>query len=88
MKKPARKPRKFIFDREWLMMLERRLKEPRFEKVFTQEEIAHQSGRTLSQIARIETIKTNPTTSKIFMIARTMNIELTDRFKFQLNDRE
>ena len=54
-----------------------RLKEIRAQKKITQEALAYSSGSALSQIARIETARTNPTLSTIFVIAR----GIEDRFK-------
>jgi len=47
-------------------------------------ELAYQSELTLSQIARIETMKTNPTVSTIFCITRTLEIPVSELFNFQL----
>ncbi|MDD4191258.1 MAG: helix-turn-helix transcriptional regulator [Mangrovibacterium sp.] len=43
-------------------------------KHFTQEKPAYESGLELSQTARIETGRTNPTPSTIFRIARIMDV--------------
>ena len=84
MKKPVKKARKLIYDSEGLELLASKLKEVRAKKGFTQEELSHQSGLTLSQIARIETMKVNPTVSTIFRIARTLEINVGDLFDFKL----
>jgi transcriptional regulator with XRE-family HTH domain len=76
--------RKFIFDEEGLKLLAKRLKEIRSEKGITQEELSYRSELTLSQIARIETIKTNPTISTIFKIVRALEIPLKELFNFEL----
>jgi len=46
--------------------------------------LAYESEITLSQIARIETVKSNPTVSTIFKIARTLNISVSELFNFKL----
>ncbi len=84
MKKSKKKPRKLIFDEEGLTLLASKLKEVRMQKGFTQEELSYESGLTLSQIARIETIKINPTVSTMFRIARTLKINVGDLFDFKL----
>lgn len=84
MKKNVIKPRKLIFDEEGLQLLAKRLKEIRSEKGLSQEELAYRSEITLSQIARIETVKINPTVSTIFKIARALEIPLSDLFNFEL----
>lgn len=77
--------RKFIFDEEGLRLLSKRLKEIRAEKGISQEELAYRSELTLSQIARIETIKTNPTISTLFKIIRSLEISPKDLFNFDLS---
>ncbi len=84
MKEKKDSSRKLIFDKEGITLLANRLKQIRKEKGFTQEELAYQSELTLSQIARIETMKTNPTVSTIFCIARTLEISVSELFNFQL----
>jgi DNA-binding XRE family transcriptional regulator len=76
--------RKLIFDESGLKAFAQRLKEVRKIKNFSQEELAYKSGLSLSQIARIETAKTNPTLSTIFRIARTMEVKLPELFDFSL----
>ena len=82
--KVKRKKRKLIFDENGLKAFAERLKELRTDKGFTQEKLAYGSGLTLSQIARIETVRTNPTLSTVFKIARTMKVPLSDLFDFKL----
>lgn len=84
MKEKKDSSRKLIFDKEGITLLANRLKQIRKEKGFTQEELAYQSELTLSQIARIETMKTNPTVSTIFCITRTLEIPVSELFNFQL----
>jgi transcriptional regulator with XRE-family HTH domain len=76
--------RKLIFDEKGLEAFALRLKTVRKLKELTQEELAARSGLTLSQIARIETARTNPTLSTVFRIARTMDIQLKELFDFDL----
>lgn len=84
MKKDDNKSRKLIFDQEGLELLAKRLKEIRAEKGVSQEELAYRAEITLSQIARIETIKINPTVSTIFKIARALDITPSEIFNFEL----
>ncbi len=58
-----------------------------FQKVrrkmnFTQEELAYQSGVSLSQIARMETGKINPTLCTLLTIAKTLKIKAPDLLDF------
>jgi transcriptional regulator with XRE-family HTH domain len=84
MKKNDDLSRKYTFDEEGLRLLSKRLKEIRKEKGISQEELAYRSELTLSQIARIETIKTNPSVSTIFKIIRTLEIKPSHLFNFDL----
>lgn len=85
MKKIDNFSRTFTFDEEGLTLLSKRLKEIRAEKGISQEELAYRSELTLSQIARIETIKTNPTISTLFKIIRSLEISPKDLFNFDLS---
>ena len=85
MKKNDNFSRTFTFDEEGLTLLSKRLKEIRAEKGISQEELAYRSELTLSQIARIETIKTNPTISTLFKIIRSLEISPKDLFNFDLS---
>jgi transcriptional regulator with XRE-family HTH domain len=76
--------RKVIFDEEGLRQLANRLKQLRSEKKITQEELAFRSELTLSQIARIETLKINPTVSTMFRIAKALDVEIFELFNFNL----
>lgn len=87
VKKTKKAPRKFVFDEEGLKLLAKRLKELRSEKGFTQEDLAYESELSLSQIARIETVKINPTVSTMFIIARTLNIPVSALFDFKLSNK-
>ena len=84
MKKPKKTKRVLIFDEEGLKLLAKKLKEVRAKKGFTQEELAYESELTLSQIARIETSKINPTVSTLFRIARTLDVNVAELFDFKL----
>ncbi|MBK8600847.1 MAG: helix-turn-helix transcriptional regulator [Flavobacterium sp.] len=84
MKRNDNLSRTFTFDEEGLRLLAKRLKEIRSEKGISQEELAYRSELTLSQIARIETTKTNPTISTLFKIIRTLEISPADLFNFEL----
>jgi len=84
VKTNAENKRKLIFDEEGLKLLAQRLKQLRSEKKITQEELAYRSELTLSQIARIETVKINPTVSTMFRIAKALDVKITELFDFEL----
>ncbi|MDI6049919.1 helix-turn-helix transcriptional regulator [Flavobacterium sp. XS2P24] len=86
MKKNDSKSRILIFDEEGLQSLAKRLKEVRSEKKMSQEDLAGKCDITLSQIARIETAKTNPTVSTIFKIARGLEVSPKELFDFELTE--
>ena len=75
-----------MYDAEGLTLLAGKLKEVRLKQGYTQEELAYKADITLSQIARIETVKTNPTVSTIFKIARTLNVQVSELFDFKLTE--
>ncbi len=83
MKNENTKTRKLIFDELGLKLLAQRLKQLRSDKKITQEELAFRSELTLSQIARIETVKINPTVSTMFRIAKALDINITELFDFE-----
>jgi transcriptional regulator with XRE-family HTH domain len=76
--------RKLIFDEAGLKAFAKKLKEIRKLKNLSQEDLAYKSGIALSQIARIETAKINPTLSTVFSIARTMEVKLNELFDFEI----
>ncbi len=65
-----------------LRLLAQRLKQLRSEKKITQEELAYCSELTLSQIARIEMVRINPTVSTMFRIAKALDVSLSELFDF------
>lgn len=74
--------RKQIFDEEGVKKFAKRLKKVRKDRGFTQEELAYKSGLALSQVARIETARINPTISTVFKIAKTLEVEVKVLFDF------
>jgi len=84
VKKEKKIERQKIYDIDGLQLLANSLKAVRKKKGYTQEQLAYESEITLSQIARIETVKSNPTVSTIFKIARTLNISVSELFNFKL----
>ena len=50
---------------------------------FTQEDLAYNSGLALSQIARIETCRINPTILTLSIIVDTLGIKLSDLLSFE-----
>lgn len=84
MKKTKKKARILIYDEEGLKKLATRLKEVRKEKGYSQAALADESELPVSQIARIETMRTNPTVSTMFRIARTLEVSVSELFTFKL----
>ena len=87
VKKPVKYTRTFVFDEEVIQLLAKQLKELRAEKVSTQEGLAYESEITLSQIARIEIVKANPTVSTMFKIACTLKVPVSALFDSKLNNK-
>jgi transcriptional regulator with XRE-family HTH domain len=75
--------RTLIFDEEGLSRLALRIKQIRHIKKITQEELAFRSELTLSQIARIETVRINPTVSTMFRIAKALDVSMKELFDFE-----
>jgi len=79
-----KKERKLIFDEAGLTAFGMRLKHLRAEAGFTQAQLAFEAGVSLSQIARIETARINPTLSTVFAITKALDISLVRMFDFSL----
>lgn len=62
------------------------MKKIRSEKKITQEELAYSSGLSLSQIARIETAKVNPTICTIFVIAKYLGVSPKELVDFEVHE--
>jgi transcriptional regulator with XRE-family HTH domain len=62
-------------DEKTLIAFGKRLQYMLRAKNFSQEELAYQPGLTLSQIARIETGKINPTLCTLLVISKTLKIK-------------
>lgn len=65
-----------------LLQFGKHLKELRNLKKISQEELAYKSGISLSQIARIETGKINPTLCTILEIAKTLKVSQSEMLNF------
>ena len=77
--------RKKIFDADGIKAFAIQLIKIRTNKGYTQSQLAFESGLSLSQIARIETARINPTLSTIFILARTLDVPLKELFDFELS---
>jgi transcriptional regulator with XRE-family HTH domain len=75
---------KYLRDEEGIKQFGERLRKIRIEKGFSQEALAYSSGLTLSQIARIERGLINTSLSTVFVISRTLQIDLKYLFDFEL----
>lgn len=84
MKSMQKSDRKLVFDQKGIEAFAEQLKKIRLKEGYTQNQLAFESGLSLSQIARIETARINPTLSTVFTLARTLNVPLTDLFDFEL----
>ncbi|MDP3433696.1 MAG: helix-turn-helix transcriptional regulator [Bacteroidota bacterium] len=88
MKPKRQSDRKLIFDDEGIKAFAIHLKKIRIREEYSQSQLAFESGLSLSQIARIETARINPTLSTVFALARTLNVQLSDLFDFELSPKE
>lgn len=60
------------------------VKKIRLQKNISQEDLAYTSGLSLSQIARIETAKINPTLCTVVVIAKYLNVHPKELLDFEL----
>jgi DNA-binding XRE family transcriptional regulator len=84
MKPMQESSRKLVFDKEGIEAFAFHFKQIRIRLGYTQSQLSFESGLSLSQIARIETARINPTISTIFILARTLDIPLKELFDFEL----
>lgn len=69
-------------DQDILIRFSKRLKQLRGERKLSQEDLAYNSGLSLSQIARIETAKINPTLCTLIIIANTLKVHPRELMDF------
>lgn len=84
MKPMQKSDRKLVFDKEGIDAFAFHFKQIRIRQGYTQSQLSFESGLSLSQIARIETGRINPTLSTVFILARTLDIPLKELFDFEL----
>ena len=73
---------KYLRDQERLHQFGRRLRHVRKAKGFTQESLAAAAELEFSQIGRIERGVINTSLSTVFVLARTLQIDVRDLFDF------
>ncbi len=73
---------KYVRDQPALEQFGKRFRQLRLASGLTQEELADQSGLQLSQISRIERGIINTSLSTIFVLARTLNVDVRELFDF------
>jgi len=61
-----------------------RLKKLRVEKGLSQEKLAAEAGITLSQVARIETARINPTLTTLAALSKALKVDLGDLFDHEV----
>ena len=69
-------------DKKFLIDLGLRIKEIRKSKKLSQEDLAYEQNISLSQIARIETGKLNPTICTLKKIADGLSVDVFELLKF------
>lgn len=78
------KGKKNYTDEEGIKAFADHFKKIRKKFGYTQESLAHASNITLSQIARLETGKINPSLSQLILFAETMEIPFSEFFDFEI----
>ena len=82
--KKEKEQRKLIFDDEGLKVFAIQIQKLRKQVGITQNQLAFEAGISLSQVARIETARINPTLSTVFAISKALDIPLASIFDFSL----
>jgi len=80
--------RTLIFDERGINEFASKLKALRGREGLSQSQLAFEAGLSLSQIARIETSRINPTICTVFALSRALNVPLTELFTFELAPKE
>jgi transcriptional regulator with XRE-family HTH domain len=80
--------RKLIFDENGINEFATKLRKIRLQQGLSQCQLAFEAGLSLSQIARIETSRINPTLSTVFALSRALNVPVTLLFSFELAPKE
>jgi transcriptional regulator with XRE-family HTH domain len=70
-----------VRDEKLLLKFGKNLARVRRARGLTQEDVAYESGLTLSQIARIETGRLNTTISTVAVLLKTLKCEANELFK-------
>ncbi|MCC5613095.1 helix-turn-helix domain-containing protein [Nostoc sp. CHAB 5834] len=76
---------KYIRDQEGLNQFGARLRQVRLQNGLTQEELAARSGIEFSQIGRIERGVINTSLSTVFVLAKTLQVDIRVLFDFTNN---
>lgn len=75
---------KYLKDKDGLKRFGERVRQYRLARNLSQEGLAYESGLSYSHINRIERGELNAGLSTVFMLARTLEVELKDLFDFSL----
>lgn len=80
--------RTLIFDKDGVNEFASKLRKIRIQEGLSQSQLAFEAGLSLSQIARIETSRINPTICTVFALSRALNIPVSELFTFELAPKE
>ncbi len=78
------KSKEMYFDEKGITCFANQLRKIRKAKKVTQEQLAFKAGISLSQVARIETSRINPTLRTVFRISRALDVPLREMFDFDI----
>ena len=76
--------RRLIFDEDGIYEFAAKLRKIRHQEGLSQSQLAFEAGLSLSQIARIETCRINPTICTVFALSRALNVPIAEMFNFDL----
>jgi transcriptional regulator with XRE-family HTH domain len=80
--------RTLIFDEDGINEFAAKLRKIRIREGLSQSQLAFEAGLSLSQVARIETSRINPTICTVFALSRALNIPVSELFAFELAPKE
>lgn len=78
----------YTWDEEGIKAFSNRVRELRTERKLSQEKLAMNCGFANSQISRIETGAINTSLSHVCIIARELDVELTELMNFKLSKKK
>lgn len=80
--------RTLIFDEDGVNKFASKLRKIRVSEGISQSQLAFEAGISLSQVARIETSRINPTICTVFALSKALNVPVSELFTIDLAPKE